>query len=144
MLALTVLFGALNERRLQKINGICRPAVQLSEHLREVLVAINNELRGAVATRDPALLLSSDSLRSDFLATLESKRTSEAFELRETQAIRQSFDGYFLPARAVSGRLILEQTIALDMNELAVMRVRFDSTLRLLASSTVTARHNID
>lgn len=142
--ALTVLFGALNERKLQEIRNSHYPAVQTSQQLREILVEVNQELRGGVTTRDPDFLRSSDSLRAEFMKVLSTESASDAFTQLALDEIGKSFDGYFPHARAVSERLIYGEVRVTDGDDLAAMREGFEATRLLLDASADAASLRID
>jgi methyl-accepting chemotaxis protein len=106
VLAVGALSSLLNLRQVERIGSRHVPAVQRSRDLGETLDAVNRDLRDAVALRDTAMLTDTDPLRSRFLADVRSLAQTGAVDERQTDALRDRFDAWYLRARGTTTRFI--------------------------------------
>ena len=104
VLLVTVGFGVLAERRLQRLGDQYYPVVESGWKLEQGLTAIQRSFQDAVAANDFDVLELSDSLGRAFVDAID-RHESRAVHEHDT-AIRALFDAYFSRARDVSQRMI--------------------------------------
>jgi diguanylate cyclase (GGDEF)-like protein len=104
VLFVTVGFGILAERRLQRLGEQYYPVVESGWNLEQSLSGIQRSFQDAVAANDIDILDHTDSLGRAFLAAID---RHESGTLHETNtAVRQLFAAYFARGRDVSQRMI--------------------------------------
>ena len=104
VLLVTVGFGLLADRRLQRLGTEYYPIVEASWKLEQTLVATQRSFQDAVAASDPDGLTHTDSLARAFIRHLEVNEQSTLH--RPGVAVRPLFDAYFARAHEVSVRMI--------------------------------------
>ncbi len=104
VLLVTVGFGVLADRRLERLGNQYYPIVEASWKLEQGLVAMQRSFQDAVAATDIDGLDRADSLAHEFVRLLERDEHSALHE--QGPAMRPLFDAYYARARDVSARMI--------------------------------------
>jgi diguanylate cyclase (GGDEF)-like protein len=104
VLLVTVGFGVLAERRLDRLGKQYYPVVESTFKLEQELTAIQRGFQDAVAAADPDQLTRVDSLAESFVAALAHHEQGTLHESNTT--IGQLFTAYYSSGRKVSGRMI--------------------------------------
>lgn len=119
ILLITVGFGLLAERRLERLGNQYYPVVESSWKLEQTITAIQRGFQDAVAANDADELQRTDSLGRVFLEALARDEAGTLHERNLT--IRRMFGIYFTRARQVSLRMIageLGDSLALAQRDL--------------------------
>jgi methyl-accepting chemotaxis protein len=106
ILAILQWMGMRNARLLDAIQQRNFPAYEASDSLQQTLTALQRSLQDAVAALDPSALAGTDSLRDQFLATLQKAGEHGAIEAGTAQALGQRFRQYYTLARQTSQSMI--------------------------------------
>jgi diguanylate cyclase (GGDEF)-like protein len=104
VLLVTVGFGLLADRRLERLGNQYYPIVEASWKREQGLVAIQRTFQDAVAATDIDGVDRADSLAQEFVRLLEDDAHTELHE--PGPAMRPLFDAYYARARDVSIRMI--------------------------------------
>ena len=104
VLLVTVGFGVLADRRLERLGNQYYPIVEASWRLEQRLVAMQRSFQDAVAASDTDGLDRADSLAQEFVRLLERDEHTVLHEPGAT--MRPLFDAYYARAREVSVRMI--------------------------------------
>jgi diguanylate cyclase (GGDEF)-like protein len=104
VLLVTVGFGVLAERRLERLGNQYYPVVESSWKLEQSLSAIQRGFQDAVAASDIDELDRTDSLATIFRDALERHELGMLHERNRT--VRDLFDAYYARGRDVSARMI--------------------------------------
>ena len=104
VLLVTVGFGVLADRRLERLGNQYYPIVEASWRLEQRLVAMQRSFQDAVAASDIDGLDRADSLSREFVRLLERDEHTVLHESGPT--MRPLFDAYYARAREVSVRMI--------------------------------------
>jgi diguanylate cyclase (GGDEF)-like protein len=104
VLLVTVGFGLLADRRLERLGNQYYPIVEASWKLEQSLVAMQRSFQDAVAASDVDGLARADSLAYDFIELMERDAHTALHE--PGAAMRPLFDAYYARAREVSVRMI--------------------------------------
>jgi diguanylate cyclase (GGDEF)-like protein len=104
VLLVTVGFGVLAERRLDRLGKQYYPVVESTFKLEQELSAIQRGFQDAVAAADPDQLTRVDSLSESFVNALAHHEQGTLHEPNTT--IRKMFTAYYSSGRKVSGRMI--------------------------------------
>ena len=104
VLLVTVGFGVLAERRLERLGNQYYPVVESGFRLDQSLTTIQRKFQDAVAASDLDELAQADTMWTTLAATIE--RHEEGGLHDEGVALRSLFEAYFTRARDVSNRMI--------------------------------------
>jgi len=109
ILLVSLVLGAVNERRLTRIERGYYPSVQLSRTLAEGLAAVQRTLQDAVAARDTNKLHDADTLRALFQRDLAAGLRDGIIPESRVAELRTQYETYYGLARATSARRIAGQ-----------------------------------
>ena len=132
ILAVTLAFGYVNERELERIRGEHYPQVQTMWELTSILMPLPRAFQDAAAAADTTALATADSIRATFVRTLRGGDAGHASVDVEHAAIEAALDAYFVRARAVSVRMATGEVVSAET--LAGMAARQRALLDLLAA----------
>jgi diguanylate cyclase (GGDEF)-like protein len=135
VLTVTVGFGVLAERRLERLGNQYYPVVEGSWKLEQALSAIQRSFQDAVAANDVDEIQRTDSIARSFIEALD--REAEV-ELHDPGIdVRPLFEAYYTRGRAVSKRMIAGEfgdSLALAQRDLTsrhrVLRSAMDADAR--------------
>ncbi len=100
ILLLTVLFGAVNERSVSRIERDYYPSLRHSDSLLTLLDRVDHAFDDATASHDPAALRSADSLRARVVTSLG--RAAPGEDASELARLRDAFLAYYQAAHTVA------------------------------------------
>ena len=138
VLTVTVGFGVLAERRLERLGSQYYPVVEASWKLDQGLSAIQRSFQDAVAANDADELQRADLLARSFLAALKRAESAESEPDLGVQ-VEALFEAYYARGRHVSMRMIAGEfgdSLALAQRDLT------DRHRRLRAALDADARHD--
>ncbi len=95
ILLVTLWLGKRNDGSLALIEAGYYPAVELNRGLEQSLVQIQRGLEDAVADRDLAGLMATETYRDDFLAQLDDARQNPVIEAGQLERLAASLTGYY-------------------------------------------------
>jgi methyl-accepting chemotaxis protein len=104
--ALSLAAGVGNWLMLRSIGTGHVPALERSRDLDETLERIQRDLQDAVALRDPEKLTDTDTLRTRFLAAVDSLKTTAVVRGADLDSLRSRFETFYLLARGTTQRFI--------------------------------------
>ncbi len=106
ILAVTLWLGRRNDQSLALIEAGHYPAVELNRELEQTLVRIQRGLQDAVAAKDLAGLIATETHRDHFLARLEEARGNPVLEPGQLERLAASLTGHYELAHRVGERRI--------------------------------------
>ncbi len=137
VLLVTVTFGLVGERRLERMGDLFYPMVEASDRLDDTFADVQRALQNAAATNDGEHLTRADSLARAFLATASAP--VPASERQRDRELRRRFERYYAVGRAVTTRLMADESsddLTAALRDYAVQR------RALAAALAEDARHH--
>ena len=132
ILAMTLVFGLINDDRLTHIQQGYYPSAEMSRTLQESLKATQRGLQDAVAAADLDRLREVDGLRDAFLRRVADGRATMSADSARIDALALQFTGYYTLARRTSEQLIAGAGGDTVMRSLGAMQARYVALTRML------------
>ena len=131
-----------NEDLNRRIETGYMPAVTTSQNLVEMLAALQRGLQDAVASADTAILAETDTLRQQFIQTVNDAKANETLDTARMESIGREFQEYYELARGTSLRMI-NMEIGTDLQDaLTTMADRYNGIKTTL--DEIAAQSSVD
>ncbi|MBX7113173.1 MAG: response regulator [Myxococcaceae bacterium] len=122
------------QRKLDQIQALYVPRIELEPNLRGHFDAINRAFQDAVASRDPDSLAKAQEIKSAFLSQLSA--SNAALDPVAMASLRTAFDDYFSASKDVSQRLIKGETGEALVEAMGAMQNKRRLASELLSKTT--------
>ncbi|HEX2224528.1 MAG TPA: methyl-accepting chemotaxis protein, partial [Thermoanaerobaculia bacterium] len=140
ILAISLFVGQRNRILLGEIQNDYFPAFQASDDLEDMLQRIQRNLQDAVASREPAMLDETDSVKDEFIQTLNQMGATETIDVDQILAVQEKFLAYYDLARRNSQELIAgeptDEGRVRSLEEQRVQLTAVGSALQALSAET--------